>query len=204
MKTNTDEWIKEKAKELFSQHGVKSISMDDIARQSGLSKKTIYQFFSNKNELVYAIVEDFIQFYEQLFEISRNSARDAVEEVLKQDNALMKMWSGIRPSFIYELEKYFPDVFELLNEYKAYILDSIVTNLKRGKEENVYRDDIDIAFISDLRMHQLANVMKPELLISYPLNTNQLAGEFTVLYLHSITTEKGKKLLYKYLNQNRQ
>lgn len=203
MKTNTDEWIKEKAKELFSQHGVKSISMDDIARQSGLSKKTIYQFFSNKNELVYAIVEDFIQFYEQLFEISRNSAGDAVEEVLKQDNALMKMWSGIRPSFIYELEKYFPDVFELLNEYKAYILDSIVTNLKRGKEENVYRDDIDIAFISDLRMHQLANVMKPELLTSYPLNIDHLAGEFTVLFLHSITTEKGKKLLYKYLNQNR-
>lgn len=203
MKTSTDDWIKEKARELFSQHGMKSTSMDDIAKHAGISKKTIYQFFADKNELVHAIVEDLIQSYEQLFEISRSSAQDAVDEVLKQDSALLKMWSGIRPSFIYELEKYFPDAFELLEQYRSYILDNIIINLKRGKEEMVYRDDIDVEFISDLRMHQLANVLKPELSTSYPLNIDQLAEEFTVLYLHSITTEKGKKLLYKYLHQNR-
>ena len=107
-----------------------------------------------------------------------------------------------RVSFI-ELERTLPEIAEQLEQYKLIILKGIIVNLRRGKEEGNYREDIDIALVSDLRFHQLMNVMKPHLLTSHELNITQLAREFTVLYLHAITTEKGKKLLDKYLNKTR-
>ena len=121
--------------------------------------------------------------------------------MIKQDDELLDIWTSIRRSFFYDLETTFPEASEQLKQYKLIILKGIILNLRRGKKEGNYREDIDIALVSDLRFHQLMNVMKPKLLTSHELNVTQLAREFTALYLHAITTEKGKKLLDKYLNK---
>ena len=191
--------IKEKAKELFFYYGLKSVSMDDIAKKAGVSKRTIYEFFEDKNELVNEIVYDLMRSYSNLFKTSRSTAEDAIEEVIKQDDELLEIWTSIRPCFFYELERTFPEASEQLEQYKLIILKGIIINLRRGKKEGNYREDIDIALVSDLRFHQLMNVMKPKLLTSHELTITQLAREYTVLYLHAITTEKGKKLLDQYL-----
>ena len=193
--------IKEKAKELFFHYGLKSVSMDDIAKKAGVSKRTIYEFFEDKNEVIDEIVHDLMRSYDNLFKISQSTAKDAIEEVIKQDDELLDIWTSIRPVFFYDLERTFPETSEQLEQFKLIILKGIILNLRRGKKEGNYREDVDIALVSDLRFHQLMNVMRPKLLTSHELNVAQLAREFTALYLHAITTEKAKKLLDKYLNK---
>ena len=198
---NTSELIKEKARKLFFAYGLKSVSMGDITNQCGISKKTIYQFFEDKNDIVDAVVDDLIRSHDHLFKTAHSTAKDAIDEVLKQDAAFSLVCEGICPSFLYELENSFPDSWDTLEQYKLKIQKHIIDNLHRGKQEVLYRENINTKLNSDLRLHQEVNLLKPNFLTSLNLSVTQLADEFTGLYLHAICTEKGKKLLEKYLNE---
>lgn len=199
---NTNELIIEKARKLFFSYGLKSVSMDDIANEMGIPKKAIYKFFDDKNALVDAVVNEIIQSHKKLFESSRSTSKDAIDEVIKQDQGLSSICNGIKPSFFYQLENFFPDVWQVLDEYKLKMYKNIIENLGRGQNERIYRKDIDLKLIADLRLHQLVNLLKPQVLTDLNVRIKQLADEFTLLYLHSIATEKGKELIDKYLNEN--
>jgi AcrR family transcriptional regulator len=200
---NTSELIKEKARELFFCYGLKSVSMEDIAKQSGISKRTIYEFFDDKHAIVHAVVDQLIGSHQELLKKVQLTVHDAIDEVLRQDASFSMVCKGVRPAFFYELENFFPDIWEEMEQYKLKIYKAIADNLRKGQAEGLYRDDIDRKLVSDLRLHQLMNVMKPGLLTSFDLSVEQLATQYTILYLHSIITEKGKRLFDNYLSENR-
>jgi len=191
--------IKDNAKELLFYYGLKSVSMDDIAKKAGVSKRTIYEFFEDKNELVAEIVHDLMDSYTDLFKAAQSDSEDAIDEVIQQEHELLEIFKIIRPAFLYDLDRTFPELSEQLEQIKLRILKGIITNLRRGKKEGIYRQDIDIALVADLRFHQLMNVVKPALLTSHEIHVVQLSREFTVLYLHAIATEKGRNSLDRYL-----
>ena len=140
------ELILTKAKELFFSYGLKSVSMDDLARTAGVSKKTIYQSFSDKNELVQKIVEDLTHCHHRLFTSCCIQSADAVDEVLKQSSTPFDTWASVNPGFFFELEKFFPDVWRKLDRYKnGALLPGIRKNLERGIAENNYRSNIHIS-----------------------------------------------------------
>ncbi|MDB5205005.1 MAG: hypothetical protein JWR72_80 [Flavisolibacter sp.] len=198
------ELILTKARELFFSYGLKSVSMDDLAKGAGVSKKTIYQAFSDKNELVNKIVNDLVNCHHQLLRKSEGEARDAIEEVLMQSNASFDTWASVNQAFFFELEKSFPDAWAKVEQHKQKILmPGIFKNLQRGIEENLYREDLDVVFTADIRIQQLSSALQPATFTGRRMNVSQLINELTVFYLHGITTEKGKKILYKYLkNRN--
>lgn len=198
------ELILTKAKELFFSYGLKSVSMDDLAKMAGVSKKTIYQFFADKNELVNRIVDDLIACHHSLFSECQCEAKDAVEEVLIQSNEPFDTWASVNQAFFFELEKSFPDVWAKLEQHKQNVLlPGIMKNLERGIGENLYREDIDVAFTADVRIQQLSSALQPAAFTGRKMNGSQLLNELTSFYLHGITTEKGKKILSKYLkNRN--
>jgi AcrR family transcriptional regulator len=200
MESNLKERIKEKAKALFLTYGLKSVSMDDIAQRSGISKKTIYQSFEDKDALVYAIVNALVRSHKDVFKAARETAIDAIDEVIKQDTGSSLVCRDVRPSFMYDLEKYFPEAWDMLEQYKSAIHEDIVANLRRGIQEKLYREDINITVMSALRMEQLLNFLRPKTFINHKAGTAQLMAEFSVVYLHSISTEKGRQLLYQYTN----
>jgi Transcriptional regulator len=137
MKNNIKESIKETARELFFSYGIKSVSMDDIAKKAGVSKRTIYEFFDDKNELVNEIVQDLVRSYSNLFRSSQSTAEDAIDEVIKQDDELLEIWTKIRPGFFFELERTFPETSEQLEQYKLIIRKGIMSNLRQwqGRRE---------------------------------------------------------------------
>jgi AcrR family transcriptional regulator len=194
----TDERIKEKAKQLFLSYGLKSVSMDDIAHLSGVSKKSIYQYFEDKSALVRLIVNDLIRAHERLFETSRTTAQDAVDEVLKQDTEQLEILAPIRHSFCYDLKKFFPEVWEEIEQYKLRLFKSIILNLEWGMKEGIYRNDINTIFVADLRLYQLMNCLQPQLVATQKWDLERVLLDFTRLYLHGITTEKGGDLLQTY------
>jgi AcrR family transcriptional regulator len=198
-KQGTKELIKQKAKALFFSYGPKSVSIDDIAKETAVSKKTIYQFFHDKNAIVSAVVTDLVQSHHQLFETVHSTSQNAIDEVLKQDSGLSLICQGIRPSFLLETENSFPAAWESLQQYKVTVHKYILDNLLRGKNEGLYRETFDGNVISELRLQQLVNLLNPGVLSTQNLTAKQLANEFTILFLSAITTEKGKQLLDEYL-----
>jgi AcrR family transcriptional regulator len=196
---NVNELIKEKSKKLFFSYGLKSVSMDDVAKLSGISKKTIYHYFEDKNALVRAIVNDLIQAHERLLKACHNTAKDAIDEVIMQDTGPVEIWTAIRPGFFNELEKFYCEVWQELEQYRQKMLGNIMRNLEWGKEEGVYRNCVNVAFIAELRLQQLINFLQPQFVATQKWSIHQTVAEFTKLYLHSITSERGKKLLYNYL-----
>lgn len=194
-----DELILAKARELFFSHGLKSVSMDDLARMAGISKKTIYQSFSDKNELVNTIVDDLIQCHHHRFTLCQEKAKDPVDEVLQQSCAPFETWSSVNPGFFFELEKFFPQVWQKLEAHREKVLlPGILRNLEKGKAEGYYRGDLNTQLTAGIRIGQLVSVLQPQQLTGQRMNVNELMQELTQFYLHGITTEKGKKLLNKY------
>jgi AcrR family transcriptional regulator len=188
-----------KAQALFYRYGIRSVSMDDVARLSAISKKTLYEHFHDKNELITAIVQEFIQSNKSvLFNCTRSS--DAVEEVLMQVEDSFTKLAEINYSFFYELEKFFPAGWQLLVKYRhRTLLPLIISNLKRGIEEGLFRENIALQFTADIRLQQITTAVNPGDFTEQKYSVHQLMTEFTIFYLHGITTIKGKQLINQYL-----
>ena len=189
-----------KAKNLFFSYGLKSISMDDLAREAGTSKKTIYQIVSDKNELVDKVVTDLVSCYAEAMAECRTAARNAVEEVILKAQAPFTALAAINRNFFYELEKFFPAAWDKLVAYRQQVvLPSIVKNLQWGMEEGLYRPDLDAHFTAQIRLQQILTALNPKDFFQLTTDPQKLMNDLTEFYLHGIVTTKGKQLLNNYL-----
>jgi len=147
------EYILTKSGELFLKYGLKSISVDDIARHLAISKKTIYQFFKDKNE----IVEHFVKFYldqkiKQVEEISKNAV-NVLEELYKTSIMMKEMLSSINPTMLYDLKKYHPKAWIYYQNYRRSVLeDHIYHSIERGKKEGYFRKEVNSKILARLRV----------------------------------------------------
>ena len=192
-----------KARELFFTYGLKSISMDDLARQSGVSKKTIYQAVADKQELVAKVVEDLIKCHKELVATTGQSASNVIDEVVQLSCLPFDTLAAININFFYELEKFFPSEWKKLLEHRqTFMLPTITDNLKRGIAEGLYRDDLDVDFTAKIRLQQIETALKPIGFSDRKIEPRRLMNELTLFYLHGIVTTKGKRFINKYLNLN--
>ena len=173
--------------------------MDDISRLIGISKKTLYQQFSNKVSLIKSIVHRFIE--QQDLEIKEvlNKDIDVIDKILKIYSIILYHFNSCNPSFIHGLKKYYPEIFHLfINFRKDQLLGIITYLLKQGKHEGIFRNDIDVELIYELHINRLDSI------ITGSLFPDKGAGDpiyFEVLKttLRGVTTIKGYKILDKKL-----
>ena len=196
------ERILEKATDLFMRYGIRSITMDEIASQLGISKKTIYQFFTDKDAMVEAVVNEELKRNEEEFRTFSRMAENAVHEnFLAMDN-LQEMLKGMNPQLIHDLEKHHPTAFKRMKYHKNQVMYAqIKENLERGVQEGVYRPDLNADLIT---RHRIETAFMPFNQEAFPQNRypmNQTCQGLAVLFLHSICNEKGKKLIEKYMNE---
>lgn len=197
------EVVLHKAKELFFTYGMKSISMDDLAKQAGVSKKTIYQAVADKQELVGKVVDGLIQCHQATLANSCTSSTNAIEEVIHLSCVPFDTLAAININFFYELEKFFPAEWKKLMDHKqTAMLPTILKNLERGIAEGLYREDVNIDFTAAIRLQQISTALNPVGFSNKKMDARQLINDLTYFYIHSITTTKGKRILNKYLNLN--
>ncbi len=177
--------------------------MDDLAKQAGVSKKTIYQCYTDKNELVNNIAEDLANEQALLFKTCETSARDAVEEVLMKTQATLETWATVNQSFFLEMERSFPVAWQKLLKHKQEVmLPGIICNLQKGISAGLYRSDLDVAFSAQLLLHQHVSVLQTNSFTHPGRSAGQLLQEITTFFLHAICTPKGKTKLDKYINSS--
>lgn len=198
-----EELIISKARELFFSYGLKSVSMDDLARKAGTSKKTIYKLVADKSELVDKVVADFVRCHSQALEQSSTEARNAVDEVILRGRLPFMTLASVSRNFFYELEKLFPSAWaKLVAHREQVILPAIIENLERGVAEGYFREGLDRKTVARIRLQQVMTALNPQEFTGQPVSTQKLMNDLTEFYLHAITNNKGKQLLDKYLNGN--
>ena len=141
--------ILEQSIDMYFRYGIRSVTMDDVAREMGISKKTLYKYVSNKADLVVQSVKwKFNQITEALQTYSRE-VENAIDELFAIDAYFDEMMSQNQPAIMFQLAKYYPEAFKWLEEEKAkLVLDNTSANLKKGKDQGLYRADLNIDYIS--------------------------------------------------------
>lgn len=199
-----EEQILNKARDLFFCYGLKSVSMDDLAKEAGVSKKTIYQLVADKAELVLKVATHLLNSHKEEMEYCFKTAQNAVEEVAMQTDISFAPLASIRYSFFYDMEKFFPQAWQLMvHNRQQHLVPNILRNLKRGMEEGVYRPDLDLEIIPQIRLQQLQSALQPGSFPDLQNNQQLLLQRLTRFYLHGIASEKGSSLITKYLNENK-
>lgn len=196
---DTKNRIQRKADELFRRYGVKSITMDEISEQLGVSKKTLYQLFTDKNELVDKVVMNMLHHNKENCEQCTNAADNAIQEIFYQMETVQNMYSNLNPSFLHDIEKSHPQVYKKFYNYKCqFLFEVIKKNIERGKEEKLYREEMDTEVIVRLKMETMLLPFNDNV---YPRNQFPVIHthrELTEFFLMGMVTEAGRKLVIKY------
>ena len=142
------ERIIQEAKALFMKLGIRSVSMDDIATHLGMSKKTIYQLFADKDELVDMVIESDIQQLQKDCILCSEIATDAIDEIFKTMEMIVWQFRNMNPMVLFDLQKFHRRSYEKFMAYKnKFLLEIISNNLKKGVTEELYRGDIKIEIL---------------------------------------------------------
>jgi TetR/AcrR family transcriptional regulator, cholesterol catabolism regulator len=187
------------AKELFYKFGIRSITMDDVAKHLAISKKTIYNYFRDKNEIVMKCCDHDLKDRECVFKHITDNSTDAIAQIMQLMKHMGSMFSQMNPNLFYDMQKYHPSVWRMFKDFKEKnVMEMIEQNLLRGIAQGLYRKDINIAVIARLRIEEVEMAMNPAI---YPPDKFNLAQVHVVLmdhFLHGITTLKGHRLINKY------
>ncbi len=196
------ERIQHKAEELFRQYGIKTVTMNEIAAQLGISKKTIYQYYSDKDALVKDIFETITDHNKQKCMLIKNEADNAVHEQYLSSDAAQEIFSNMNSSVLFDLNRFYPNVFaEFENHKKKFLFNVIKDNLIRGTKEGLFRKDIDVNIITWLQLELISGMLRNEDVMSGKVSAAQFERQMKDFFLHGLCTEKGLRFVSKYKQQ---
>lgn len=194
-----EKWLK-RVEELFFKLGIKSLTMDDVARELGISKKTLYAFVESKDDLVGKVMDRHMSEQCKADEILHAESTDAVDQMVRVIKQIMADLSQMKPNVVHEMHKYHREVWDRMNEFQhSYILNIARQNLEWGREEGLYRTDFDIEITARFYIAGAMSIFEEQYFPKPPYTFEGLFKEFIINYLHSIVSEKGRKLLQEKL-----
>ena len=128
------------AENLFMKYGVRSISMDDISRHLSVSKKTLYQHFADKEDIVSMACQAHIDAMANQFNEIKDTSKNAIEELAQISVCLKQTMEDTNPSLLFDLQKFHPKAWSVwINHKHNFIRESVIRNLKQGIQEGYYR-----------------------------------------------------------------
>lgn len=195
------ERILQKANELYFRFGIRSITMDEIAAQCGMSKKTIYQFFEDKDALVEAVFNTEIDASQGQCIQTRGKSDNAVHEIFLAMEHVMELFDSMHASTMFDLQKHHPKTYTKLEAHKsAFLLAIVRENILRGQQEGLYRKEVNAEIIAYMRLETvfLTITRQPEMFSKSQYSPSQILQEITDHFLHGLATDKGLILIEKY------
>jgi len=196
---NIKDKILKGAEDLFMKYGVRSISMDDIARHLSVSKKTLYQHFADKEDIVTMTCQAHLDRNSQEFTSIQGNSRNAIEELASISSCLKRSMEDMNPSLLFDLQKYHPRAWAVWLKHKhQFIRESVVRNLKQGIEEGYFRPEIHPEILAAMRLELVQLAFDENV---FPREKFRLADVQMAIFdhfVHGIVTEKGRKLYHKY------
>ena len=184
--------IKRIAGEQFMKLGIRAVSMDDISSVIGISKKTLYQYISNKEELVDSCVTEFIQQEKNMFLHLRENSVDAIDEMSQIARYIVSLFRQMRPTLLIDLKKYYTGTWhKITNMQSKFVKEQIKNNLERGIQEGYYRSNIDPEIISSLYVEKAFSITSDSIFPPHKFDSDKLIEQHMLYHLYGILSEEG-------------
>ena len=190
--------ILNRASDLFLNLGFKSVTMDDIANEIGVSKKTIYTHFKNKTDLVEKVTLSIFDHISEGIDMICSLNHNPIQEIYEIKSFVMTHLKDEKSSPQYQLQKYYPKLYATLKKKQFEIMNRCVEeNLNRGIQSGFYRDSIEVSFVSRIYFNGVNGIKDLEMFPLQLFPSKELMASFLEYHLRGICTEKGIQTMNK-------
>ncbi|MCW3086303.1 MAG: hypothetical protein JWP12_3669 [Bacteroidetes bacterium] len=195
----TKDRILKGAEELFFKYGIKSVTMDDIARHLAISKKTIYQYFEDKNEMVETLMTISLKKDECEFKQIQQESENVIVEVFNMMKHMGMMFSKVNPNIFYDLQKYHPNAWKQFTAFKHDCMAKMVEDsIERGIKEGLVRTDLNGRVLARLRIEEVELGLNSQIFPPDQFKILDVQMAMIDHFLHGICTLKGHRMINKY------
>ena len=197
--------ILHKATELFLNLGFKSVTMDDLANEMGISKKTIYAHFENKTKLVEETTMNLFWVISNGIDQIVCKKHNPIEELYEIKKFVMSRLKDEKASPQYQLQKYYPKIHQTIRKKQFEVMqDCVVDNIRRGIELGIYRENLNIQFVARIYFSGVNSLGNVDLFPNNMFTKIELEDYFLEYHLRGIVTPKGRKKLNEIINSNQE
>lgn len=188
-----------KACDLFLEHGAKTLTMDDVSKAFGISKKTLYTKYRNKEELIEAVLHYKLDEVIAKLQLQNQQIDCAVERMFCRDEDIDELANSNNSLLIKQLIRYYPAIFsQHMIEFSHKFAEVLIHNIEKGRQQGVYREDFDAEVYAKLFFQLVMSLESSPFMDSAEIDLVHYKKETMHFYMNAITTEEGKKLLKKY------
>jgi TetR/AcrR family transcriptional regulator, cholesterol catabolism regulator len=184
------------ASAIYMKYGIKSVTMDEMARLLGVSKKTLYQYVADKNELVEQCL---IQVHEQdIMQICqiKDSCENAIDEMLQISRFVAGQLKRVPPSVFFDLAKYHPGALRIMTNHKQeFVKGCVKENLERGMKQDMYRSNLNVEVLSRIYIATIDHIILGDLFPEATMSMEAIYREFFRYHIKGIASAKGLKYL---------
>lgn len=191
-----EQYILEGAFKMFLKYGIRSVSMDDLSKELGISKKTLYQYVSSKEDLIdkLLITERLIQLKET--RLIEKRELNAIETLLEVSRILSSKLALLNSKMAYDLLKFYPEIFRRHSQTKRRLLSKrIISNIEKGIEEGLYRTDLDKELVAQLYIKKLEDILDPDFWLKEKYSFEKIFMVMFENHIRGISNDAGIKYL---------
>jgi AcrR family transcriptional regulator len=185
-----------KSRDMFMKYGVKNLTMDEIAKEMGMSKKTIYQFVENKSDLVKLTLQDYLEEERKQMDAILGKSANSVEQMIQMIQYFLQVVREFNASALHDMQKYYPEAWNMYNDYRFnFMLARINDNLKTGVKQGYYRKEMNADIISKVYVLGVEILLNQDLFPTKQYMFLNIYREFLNYHLRGIVSIKGLKYL---------
>jgi TetR/AcrR family transcriptional regulator, cholesterol catabolism regulator len=195
MEINKNTELIKKITDFFYRYGIKSVTMDDIAKELCISKKTLYQYFKDKNDIIEQIVSYHIETIQCDLVSLYDDSDNAIDVLLIVSKYISDQLQRIHPSVTFDLQKYYPEAWHRHTEYrKTRMINDIKKNMEIGIQQGFYRNDFNTDIIARFYLARIENLLHNEELIK-DYSFDELFNSLFIYHIRGIANKKGIEYL---------
>ncbi|MBP1651173.1 MAG: transcriptional regulator, TetR family [Bacteroidetes bacterium] len=187
---------------LFSQCGTRSITMDDIAHKMGVSKKTLYAHFADKDELVTHAIMRYLHAVDADCKANQTQAVNAIDELFLVMEMLDKQFRNMKPLVLLDLQRYHSTAYQAFLSYRDTSLQSTIReNLQRGIREGLYRSDLDVDVLTQYRLATAMLCFQPDVFAPGLYEMSKVQRILLEHFLYGLVSSEGFERIEAYKQQ---
>jgi AcrR family transcriptional regulator len=196
------EKIIQQVSQLYLKYGIKSVTMDDVARELGVSKKTLYEHFDDKEDLVKKFIRYNIENIEQKFVDATSKKFNAIDTLIEISRMITSFLGEFNPSISYDLQKYYPGIWKMIIDYKKEsVFVNVKENLQKGMNEGLYREDLIPDIIAKIYVSRIEASMDFNFKSATDITPSTLYVELLKYHVRGIASTKGINYFDKIISQ---
>jgi AcrR family transcriptional regulator len=184
--------ILQRAMDMFQRYGLRAMTMDDVCRELAMSKKTLYQHFANKADLVDQAVRHVFGLHQFSMDQIAAEHENAIDRMISRYAFLMRMMESHGPNMMFPLKKYYPKTYEwLFAQRQRTMVEALVQTIKDGQAQRLFREDLEPELVAQIHFTTMVGLADSDAVTENFSQRRALIWTAISLFIRSISTAQG-------------